>query len=119
MSQVPIWPFSLSGVEVGRGVGEVDNDIGQLVGIPGANGEQESLELGLARPGKSADVAEVKDGEALPVREQEVSGVRVGVVDAVPKNHLQVDVGSTPHQLVDVPARGGHAVTARDPLPGD
>ena len=32
--------IQLVDVEVGRSVGEVDDDVGQLVDVPGANGEQ-------------------------------------------------------------------------------
>src|SRR4029453_8311465 len=49
-------------------------------------------ELAGAGRGKAADVAEVKDGQVLPVGQQKVPRVRIGVVDAVPKHHLQVDV---------------------------
>ena len=73
-------------------MGEVDDDVGQLVDIPGADGEQQGLDLGLARPGKAADVAEVEDGQVLPIGEQEIPGMRVGVVDTVPEHHLEVDV---------------------------
>ena len=45
--------------------------------------------------------------------------MRVGVVDTVPEHHLEVDVGGAPHQVVDVPACGGHAVSSCDLLSGD
>ena len=78
-AQVPVEPgadlaVQPIDVEVGRGVGDVDDDVGQLVDVPGPDGEQQVLKLGFTCPGEAADVAEVEDGQVLPVGEQEVPG---------------------------------------------
>ena len=88
-AQVPIEPgadlaVQPVDVDVGGGVGEIDDDVGQLVDVPGTDGEQQVLNLGLTCSGKAADVAEVEDCQMLPIGKQEVPRMRVGVVDAVP-----------------------------------
>ena len=50
-----------------------------------------------------SDVAEVEDGQMLAVREQEVPGMGIGVVEAIPEDHLQVDVRRPLDQFFDVP----------------
>ena len=72
-AQVPIEPgadlaVQPIDVEVGRGVSEVDDDVGQLVNVPGPDGEQQVLKLRLARACQAADVANARVGRPYVVR---------------------------------------------------
>jgi hypothetical protein len=55
----------------------------------------------------------------LPIGKQEVPRMRVGVVDTIPKYHLQVHVRDAPHQVVDVPTRGLDTVSPGDFVSSD
>ena len=41
----------------------------------------------------------------LGIGEQEVPRMGVGMVEAVPEDHLEVDLGGPMHQRVDLPSR--------------
>jgi hypothetical protein len=57
-----------------------------------------------------SDIAEVQDGQVLPVGQEEIAGVGIGVINAVAEHHLEVDVGGAADEVVDVPARRDDAV---------
>ena len=92
-------------VDPGWWSGHFHDDVDQGVDVAGAHGDDHVLELALALAGHPADVAEVEDGKVAAVGEQEVPRVWVGVVEAVAKDHLQVDLGRPMNEGVDVPAR--------------
>jgi len=109
--QVPVQPGldggpQLAHVDVGGRGGHVQDDVDQAVDVVGSNGDHQRLQLPVAHAGEAADIAEVENGHVVAVREEKVPRVRVGVVEAVPEDHLQVDIGGAVHKRVDVPPCG-------------
>ena len=94
---------SAAHVDVRRWRRQLHDDVDERVDVTGADGDDHRLELSATLGGQPSDVAEVEDRQVFAVGEQEVPRMRIGVVDAVAEDHLQVDVGGPVHEHVDVP----------------
>ena len=69
-------------------------------------GNYQLFELVFAHGGDAANIAEVENRDMRSIGEDEISRLRVGVVQRIAKDHLEVHVGGRPHERVDVPSRG-------------
>ena len=65
--------------------------------------DHKRLQLIAADTRHAPDIAEVEDPDVLAIGQEEVPGVRVGVVEAVPEDHLEIDVRGPLDERVHVP----------------
>ena len=91
-------------VDVRRWGRELHHDVDERVDVTGAGGDDQRLELSPTLGGQASHVAEVEDRQVLAVGEEEVPRMRIGVIEAVAEDHLQVDVGGPAHEHLDIPA---------------
>src|SRR5512143_42749 len=83
-------PRHLLLVELGELVADLLDLARRLVAVPLAHGDHEPQELVAQRGGEARDHAEIEEGDAAVVREKDVSGMRVGVEEAVEERLLEV-----------------------------
>lgn len=91
-------------IEIVGGRAEADNAVGELDAVAIDNGEQEGFDFFAQSFVEPADHAAVQDADDAAGKHHEVAGMRIGMIETIAEDHVEVHVGAALGKFTEIEA---------------